>query len=60
MMVRYSDEPYFTFQEGEQKLDQRCEINKHIVVFTYQLYRFVLGIYNDMHKFSNNRACVAK
>jgi hypothetical protein len=26
----------------EQKLDPRCEINKHIVVFKYQLSRFIL------------------
>jgi hypothetical protein len=44
----------------EQKLDPRCEINKHIAVFTYQLYRFTLDIYNDVHQFSINHACVAK
>jgi hypothetical protein len=27
---------------------------KHIVIFTYELYRFILDVYNDMHKISNN------
>jgi hypothetical protein len=43
-----------------QKLDPWCEINKHIFVFTYQLYKFMLVVYNDVHHFSNNRAFVAK
>jgi hypothetical protein len=43
-----------------QKLDPRCEINKHIFAFTYQLYRFILVVYNDVHNFSNNRVFVAK
>jgi hypothetical protein len=38
-----------------QKLDPRCEINKHI-----QLYIFIFVVYNDVHQFSNNRAFVAK
>jgi hypothetical protein len=43
-----------------QKLDPRCEINKQIFVFTYQLYKFMLVVYIDVHHFSNNRAFVAK
>jgi hypothetical protein len=43
-----------------QKLDPRCEINKHIFVFTYQLYKFMLVVYNYVHHFANNRAFVAK
>jgi hypothetical protein len=68
MMGRYSEEPHFAFYRDEnirsmqqgQKLDPRCEINKHIFVFTYQLYKFMLVVYIDMHYFSNNRAFVAK
>jgi hypothetical protein len=43
-----------------QKLDPRCEINQHIFLFTYQLYRFVLVVYNDVHQFSNNLVFLAK
>jgi hypothetical protein len=35
-------------------------INKHIVVFIYQLNRFILDVYNDVHQFSDNSACAAK
>jgi hypothetical protein len=38
-----------------QKLDPRCEI----FVFTYQLYIFILVVYN-VHKFFNNSVFVAK
>jgi hypothetical protein len=44
-----------------QKLDLRCEINKHIFVFTHQLYRFILVVNNvDLYHFSNNHTFVAK
>jgi hypothetical protein len=33
-----------------QKLDPRCEINKHIFVFTKQLYIFILVVYNNVHQ----------
>jgi hypothetical protein len=69
VMGRYSEErpPASHFTEMKtyvqcniqgQKLDSRCEINKFI--FTYQLYRFILIVYNDVHHFFNNRAFVAK
>jgi hypothetical protein len=71
MMGRYSDELASHFKEMKtyvqcnipvqgQKLDPRCEINKHIFVFTYQLYIFILVVYNDVHQFSNIRAFVTK
>jgi hypothetical protein len=61
MMGRYSEEPASHLKEIQgQKLDPRCEIHKHIFVFTYQLYRFILVLYNDVDQFSNNRAFVAK
>jgi hypothetical protein len=68
MMGRYSEELASHFKEMKtyvqcniqgQKLDQRCEINKYIFVFT-KLYIFILVAYNDVHQFSNNRAFVAK
>jgi hypothetical protein len=43
-----------------QKLHPWSEINKHILVFTYQLFRIVLDVYNDVHQSSNNSAYVAK
>jgi hypothetical protein len=52
-----------TYVQGNiqgHKLDPRCEINKHIFVFTYLLYLFILVVYDDVHHFSNNRAFVAK
>jgi hypothetical protein len=71
MMGRYSEELASHFKEMKtyvhcniqgQKLDPRCEINKHIFVFTYQLYIFILElvVYNDVHQSSNNRGFVAK
>jgi hypothetical protein len=70
MMGCYSEETRFAFQRNEnimfyaiykgEKLDSRYEINTHIVVFTYQFYRFILDVYNDVHQFSNNRAFVVK
>jgi hypothetical protein len=69
MMGRYSEElashfkemkTYFQWNIQGQKLDPRCEINQHIFVFTYQLYIFILLVYNYVHQFSNNRAFVAK
>ena len=80
-MGRYLEKPRFAFFKRNeniyvlcnlqgQKLDSRHEIYKHIVVFTYQLYRFMLDVYNDVNKsinqyndvyqFSNNRAFVVK
>jgi hypothetical protein len=68
MMGRYSEELASYFKEMKtyvqcniqgQKLNPLCEINKHIFVFTYQLYIFILVVYNE-HQFSNNRAFVAK
>jgi hypothetical protein len=44
----------------EKKLDPRCDIKKHIIVFTYLLYRFIINVYNDVHHFSNILACFAK
>jgi hypothetical protein len=69
MMGRYSEELASHFQKMKayvqcnmkgQKIDPRCEINKHIFVFTYQLYIFIVVVYNDVHQFSNHRAFVAK
>jgi hypothetical protein len=69
MMGRYSEEFASHFKEmityvqcniQGQKLDVRCEINKHIFVFAYQPYIFILVAYNDVHQFFNNRAFVAK
>jgi ABC-type transporter lipoprotein component MlaA len=69
MMGRYSEELALHFKEMKtyvkcnmqgQKLDPWCEINKHIFVFTNQLYIIILVVYNDVHQFSNNRAFVAK
>jgi hypothetical protein len=54
------DENIHSGTKQGQKLDPRCEINKHIFVFTYQLYIFILVVYNDVRQFSNNRAFVAK
>jgi hypothetical protein len=68
MMGRYLEELASHFKEMKtyvqcniqgQKLDPRCEINKHIFVFTNQLYKFIL-VYNDVHQFSINCAFVAK
>ena len=68
-MGRYSEELASHFKEMKtyvqcniqgQKLDPRCEINKHIFVFTYQLYIFILVAYNNVQQFSNNRALVEK
>jgi hypothetical protein len=65
MMGRYSEEPPLTFKTDEtyvqsniqcQKLNPQCEINKHVVAFRYQFYRFIL----DVYQFSKNCACVAK
>jgi hypothetical protein len=69
MMGRYLEKLASHFKEMKtyvqcniqgQKLDPRCEIKKHILVFTYQLYIFIHVVYNDVHQFSNNRAFVAK
>jgi hypothetical protein len=35
-------------------------LNKHIFVFTYELYKFIFVVYNDVHQYSNNHAFVAK
>jgi hypothetical protein len=56
MMRRYSEELASHFKEMKtyvqcnmqgQKLAPRCEINKHISLFTHQYYRFTLDVYND-------------
>ena len=69
MMGRYSEELASHFKEMKtyvqcniqgQNLDPLCEINKHIFVNTYQLYRFIPVVYNDVYQFSNNRAFVAE
>jgi hypothetical protein len=57
MIGRYSEEPRFAFYRVQcniqgQKLDPRREIKKHIFVFTYQLCRFILVVYNDVHHFT--------
>ena len=46
---------FYAIYKGKQ-LDSWYENNTHIVVFTYQLYRFILNVYNGVHQFSNNRA----
>jgi hypothetical protein len=57
MMGRFSEEPRFASYRDVhcsiqgQKLDPQCEINKYIFVFTYQLYRLILVVYNDVHIF---------
>jgi hypothetical protein len=43
-----------------QKLDPRCDINNHIFVFRYQLYIFILVVYNAVHQFSNKLAFCCK
>jgi hypothetical protein len=35
-----------------KKLDPRCEIDMHIAIFTFQLYRFILDVHNDVRQFS--------
>jgi hypothetical protein len=55
----------FAFSRNEnirslQYTRTKTRINKHIFVFTYQLYIFILVVYDDVHQFSNNRAFVAK
>jgi hypothetical protein len=59
MMGRYSEEirasifkeikAYVQCNVQGQKVDPRCEFKKHIVVFTYQLYKFTFDVYNDVH-----------
>jgi hypothetical protein len=59
MMGHYSEELALHFKEIKtyvqcnvlgQKLHPRCEISKHIFVFTYQLYIFILVENNDVHQ----------
>jgi hypothetical protein len=46
-----------------QEPDPGCEINKAVTsLFLYtlhQLFRFILDVCNDVHRFLNNRACDA-
>jgi hypothetical protein len=56
MMGRYSEELTSQFREMKtyvqcniqgQKLAPGCKINKHIILFIHQSYRFTLDVYND-------------